>query len=65
MARFSVSYKIISHEYVDDKLVRVNFRCLGYPVFGRQPDAWPFSIKVPLGEQVAWPLGALVSLEIG
>ncbi len=64
MPRFSLTYRVLSHEYVDDTLARVNLRCLGYPTLGSQPDEWPFSIKVPKGELSAWPIGSLVRLEV-
>ena len=61
-----LSYKVISHEYVDATTNRVVLRCIGWPSEGRRPDdtAKQIAFLVPAAEVSDFPLGSLPRLTI-
>jgi hypothetical protein len=63
-ALFSASYRVLTHEHVDDKFAKVVVRCVGYPTEGTQPVEWAFVLKVPKTELGRWPLGGSVRLAV-
>lgn len=61
---FSVSYKVLSHEHVDDEFARLVTKCVGYPTHAIHPAEWEFALIVPRSELAQWPLGSMVLLGI-
>lgn len=61
---FYAPYRVVKHEHVDDKFVKVVVRCLGYPTEGVQPIEWEFALRVPRGDLVKWPISESVRLAL-
>jgi hypothetical protein len=62
-----LTYRVLSHEYVDAQTTRVVMRCIGWPSEGRRPDETTKSLAylVPASDVSDFPLGSLLRLTFG